>query len=127
MTDNALSEILILTDDVATVYSLRFAVAEHSIGVTWTNNFWVAMSFLSAQSFASLIVDMRVDTIEEKFVLHFVEEYERRSYGRKIFLACDTLSPALRRRIRERGHEMLDGTTQNTAGQLVMALGIAAP
>lgn len=117
------SEILIVTDDVSLVYALRFSIADYLYGVTWTNNFWVAMSYLHSQTFSAVVVDMRVDSVEEKYLLQFVEEYEKQSRGRKIFLTADTTSTALIRQIRNRGHVIMDKLL--SISELVQALEIA--
>ncbi len=116
-------EILFVTEDISMVYALRFSVALHSIGVTWTNNFWVAMSYLHNQSFDSVVVDLSVESVEEKFLLQFIEEYEIQSRGKKILLSNDATSSALTRQLRRRGHRVLK--EPRAVEDLVEALDIA--
>lgn len=116
------AEILLVTDDVSMVYSLRWAVAGRHLDVLWTNNFWVAMSYLHDHSFASLVVDLRVESVEEKYLLHFVEEYEQRSRGRKVFLAGSSTSPVLKRIFQEQNLCLLED--RKSIRDLVRALAL---
>jgi hypothetical protein len=96
-------DVLVICDDLTLVFDLRQALLDHGLNVTWTNNFWVAMSHLETSRFSSLILDMKVESVEEDFVHHFVEEYDRLSTGRKIFLGAERGSAAFRRRLHEQG------------------------
>jgi hypothetical protein len=101
-------EVLILTDDLNLVLPLRYDLLLRHYDLNWTSNFWLAMSYLHNHRFSSLIFDMRVRSVEEKFVPDFVEEYGRGSKGRRIFLATDDISPILRRLLREKGNLVLE-------------------
>lgn len=101
-------EILILTDDLNLVLPLRYNLLLRHYDLNWTSNFWLAMSYLHSHRFSSLIFDMRVRSVEEKFVPDFVEEYGRGSKGKRVFLATGDMSPVLRRLLREKGSLVLE-------------------
>ena len=117
---------LVLTEDVVLVLGLRYALLQHGYDLSWTNSFWMALSYLHARGFSSLIVDMNAGTIEDRFVTHLVEEYDRASTGAKVFVAAAAASPALRRVLgRNRRHVMLDD--RGSAESVMAALGFEAP
>ena len=96
-------DVLVVCDDLALVFDLRQALLDHGLNLTWTNNFWIAMSHLETGHFSSLILDMKAESVEEDFVHHFVEEYDRLSTGKKIFLGAERESAAFRRQLHEAG------------------------
>jgi len=102
-----IGEVLIITDDLNLVLSMRQDLLALNYDLTWTNNFWIAMSYLRSRVFSSLILDLAVESVEESFVLHFLEEYEERSDGYKLFLKNNQTSALLERQIKDRGHKIL--------------------
>ena len=48
-------EVLILAGDLSLVLGLRQELMLLGYDLTWTNNFWVAMSYLHTRTFASLV------------------------------------------------------------------------
>lgn len=101
-------EALFITNDLDLVLSMRHALMPMHFDLTWTNNFWVAMSFLRTRMFSALYLDMDVESVEEQFVPHFIEEYDEFSGGHKVFLASRSLTKAMRRQIVEQGHVVFD-------------------
>ncbi|NQU43188.1 hypothetical protein HQ520_07870 [bacterium] len=101
-------EVLIVTERVEMVLPLRHGLLAHRYDLVWISNFWLAMSYLHSSRFVSLIFDMDVESVEERFVMYFLEEYEKISSGRKIFLSSGTTSVAIQRQLQEKGHLVLD-------------------
>ena len=104
----SIGEVLILTDDLDLVLSLRYDLLLRRHDLNWASNFWLAMSYLHSHRFAALVFDMRVRSVEAEFVPDFVEEYGRGSKGKRIFLPTPDMSPILRRLLREKGSLVLD-------------------
>ena len=104
----SIGEVLILTDDLDLVLSLRHDLLLRRHDLNWTSNFWLAMSYLHNHRFAALVFDARVRSVEEEFVPDFVEEYGRGSKGKRIFLPAPDMSPVLRRLLREKGCLVLE-------------------
>ena len=119
------AEILVVTEDVSLVYGLRFGLAGRAVGVMWTNNFWVALAHLSLQPFASLIVDLSIGSVEPDFVQHFLEEYEHRGFGERIFMAAASAPPCLRRLLADRGARVLEEAASPERLMELLGLGSA--
>lgn len=118
-------EVLLLTDSLPLVLELRQALLDENYDLTWTNNFWLAMSYLQERQFAGLVLDMRVDSVEERFVVQFIEEYDQHSQGKRIVLGAAALSPAARRSNEKMGQLLYPHSASGC--DLIRALELLAP
>lgn len=112
--------VLILTEDLSLVFSLRHNLMQNGYDLTWTNNFWLALSYLHENIFDALVFDLKVSTVEERFVPHFLEEYDLSSRGKRIFLASSSSSAALRRQMAKQRDVIF--STRHSVPDLVEAL-----
>jgi len=115
-------EVLLLTESLRLVLEMRERLLDCEYSLTWTNNFWLAMSYMHERRFCGLVIDARVESVEERFLLQFMEEYDERSQGEKVLLAAPCLSESLRRQSRQRGHRLLG--IQVSAPDVLRALGM---
>jgi hypothetical protein len=99
---------LIVTDNIHLVLPLRICLLRERHALTWSSNFWMGLSYLRHNRFAGLIMDLRVQGIEERFVPDFFDEYGRRSHGNRIVLFDNAVSESLRRLLRERDCRLLN-------------------
>jgi hypothetical protein len=108
----AKGDIMIVTDDLTLVFSLRHDLLRGGYGLTWTNNFWVALSYLNDRVFAGVVLDLRVESIEERFIPQFFEEYEgRSSSGAKVLLSAGPLGSGLRSQLQDQGHQVVPASS----------------
>lgn len=101
-------EILAVTNDMSLVYALRLFATRIGLGVQWTNNFWMATSYIHTSSFAALVLDDRLDSVEERYVLDFMSEYDKTSQGKKVLYSHEATPKHLKRLISERGDKCIE-------------------
>lgn len=122
-TGAAKGSILVLTEDLSLVVALRHGLLRDGYDLIWNNNFWLALSDLHDTRFKALIFDLRANSVEERFVVQFLEEYEHGSSGKKVFLASPSSSAPLRRQMTKLGHAVISDPV--AAPDVIQALDLA--
>jgi hypothetical protein len=116
--------VFVLTEDLSLVLALRQSLLEIRYDLTWTNNFWIGLSYLHNGAYRALVLDLGVRSVEERFISHFTEEYGRNSRGNKVLSAPCPIPAHLRRLAEARGYVVLDNGP--SAAAVVKALGLAS-
>jgi len=107
---NEPGELLVVTEDASLLFALRERISGlEGWTLRWENHFWTALASLPKNRYAGLVLDMRISSLEEKYILDFVQEYSKRSDGLKLFLSGSNTSNTIKRMLKRQGSIVLKG------------------
>ncbi len=116
-------EMLVVTEDSTLLFALREKISGlEKWTFRWENHFWTALASLSQNQYAGLVFDMRINSLDEKYIIDFVQEYSKRSNGLKLFLSGSNTPNSIKRMLKRRGSIVLKG--QHNFETLIKLLGL---
>ncbi len=108
LNENPRGTILILSDNINVVLPLRIRLLREEYSLAWSGNFWQAISKIHHERFSGLIIDLKTPSLEEAFLLDFMDEYYSHSHGQCVVFHTCRGTEGLQRLMQERGCILFD-------------------